>query len=487
MNLTSKRRLDQFRRRWWVVVLVTVVAALATATYSSGAQPTYVGKSSLMLSGRTPDQDSVMVLGYLNIFNDPATIAQLRAKTKIDEGVTFEARPAADAPIITIEATADDPRVAQDAALDLAGAFSEYINSAQRIGKENSIAEMERQLSRLNPQAGDGSANDNYVFLQQRIDDARSNSTNELVSLQPRAGVTENMPNAGFNLVTGTVGGLLLGILAALGLATLSTRLTNSADLRDKTGVKPLVEVPAGGGAKRDKLRGDRFRALANVISLQDPPKSHVITLTDTSRGRGARDVAEALAHLSAQRGSRTVLVYADNDASLPAYGAGFNDTLADSGLVHELLRDSDVRNLRILAAGSVLGDRYALATRERIVAVLNELRACADTIIVATPAIGDDTETQMLCAAADLTILVVTKGSSRAGDVNAAVEALTGARATLLGAVLIDETNRNRASRSRSQTPGAPANPRGERRNGEQFVGSPDQRANSHAIEPIA
>ena len=41
----------------------------------------------------------------------------------------------------------------------------------------------------------------------------------------------------------------MLGILAALGLAALSTRLTNSADLRDKTGVEPLVEMPDAGSA----------------------------------------------------------------------------------------------------------------------------------------------------------------------------------------------------------------------------------------------
>ena len=186
-------------------------------------------------------------------------------------------------------------------------------------------------------------------------------------------------------------------------------------------------------------------------------PKPTVIALTDSRGARGARDIAEALAELSAQQGGRTVLIYADNDASPPAGGAGFNDALADSGLVHEVLKDGDVESLKILPAGSTLADRYSLVTRERIDAVLDKLRTDADTIIVAAPSIAETTDAQLVCAAADATILVVTRGSSRAGDVTSAAEALAKAHAVLLGAVLIDRPNgKQRGRRSaRSQTPG--------------------------------
>ena len=222
----------------------------------------------------------------------------------------------------------------------------------------------------------------------------------------------------------------------------LSTRLTNAADLRDKTGVEPLVEVPAAGSVERDRLRQDRLRTLANLISLEDLPKPTVIALTDSRGARGARGVAEALAGLSAQQGGRTVLIYADNDASPPAAGAGFNDALADSGVAHEVLRDGDVESVKILPAGSILADRYSLVTRERIDAVLDKLRTHADTIIVAAPSIAETTDAQLVCAAADVTILVITRGSSRAGDVTSAAETLAKAHAVLLGAVLIDSAD---------------------------------------------
>ena len=138
---------------------------------------------------------------------------------------------------------------------------------------------------------------------------------------------------------------------------------------------------------------------------------------------------------------------------SQPAGGAGFNDALADSSLVHDVLKDGDVESLKILPAGSTLADRYSLMTRERIVAVLDELRTDADTIIVVAPSIAETTETQLVCAAADVTILVVTRGSSRAGDVTSAAETLAKAHAVLLGAVLIDRPNgKQRGRRSARQ-----------------------------------
>jgi succinoglycan biosynthesis transport protein ExoP len=463
LNLTWKRRMEQIRQRWWVVVVVAALGVLVAAS-SLLTHPMYMGKSTLVLAGRTPEQDAVMILGYLTLFNDPATIPRLRTTTKIPEDVTFEARTAAASPILTIEATADDPKTAQEAAKDMAEAFRADINAVQGAGSRDHAAELESKLKEVPPVNPDGSANAYYASLQERIDTIRSGG-NELQLLQPRVGVTENRPSIVLNLVAGAVGGLLLGILAALGLAALSTRLTNAADLRDKTGVEPLVEVPAAGSVERDRLRQDRLRTLANLVSLEDLPKPTVIALTDSRGDRGARDIAEALAELSAQQGGRTVLIYADNDPSQPAGSAGFNDALADSSLAHEVLIDGDVESLKILPAGSTLADRYSMVTRERIVAVLDELRTDADTIIVAAPAIADTTDAQLVCGAADVTILVVTRRSSRAGDVTSAAEALAKAHAFPWAAVLIDRPDgKHRGRRSpRSQTPGPPSKPRTE------------------------
>ena len=195
MNFRWKRRVEQIRQRWWVVAVVAVLAVLAAAAsvITCRTRRTWGSRHSCFRR-RAPEQDAVMVLGYVTIFNDPATITRLRTTAKIPEDVSFEARAAAASPILAIEATADDPKVAQDAAVDMAKAFSADINEVQQSGRENYIAELERQLAEIPPVDPAGSTNPYYATLQERIDDAQF-SCNELLLLQPRAGVTEITPN----------------------------------------------------------------------------------------------------------------------------------------------------------------------------------------------------------------------------------------------------------------------------------------------------
>ena len=80
--------------------------------------------------------------------------------------------------------------------------------------------------------------------------------------------------------------------------------------------------------------------------------------------------------------------------------------------------------------------------TRERIVAVLDELRTGADTIVVVAPSIADTTEIATGVCRRGPHHARRRQRSSRAGDVTSAAEALANAHAVLLGAVLIDGTN---------------------------------------------
>lgn len=442
MNPIVRRRLEQIRQRWWLVLLIVAAAVMSAVPALLTAKPTYIGTSTLILSspGRNPVDDATMAVGYISLLNEPEMITRLRANRNIPEDVTFIGRTVAASPILVIEATASDPEVAQRTAAVMAEAFRDDINSVRKKGNDKAILTTEKQLEALLDDPGpDGLINPMAPVVQQRLDSLRSDSTNQLRDLQLQAGVTAITPNALFELAIRCVGGMLLGVLAALGLAAMSTRIGNAADLLDKTHLEPLVEVPGGGSIESNRLREDRLRTLANFVTLQDQAKSKVIALTDCRGARGARELAEALARLSAQQGYRTVLVYADNDGSQHAQGLGFNDALVNSALANGLLKDGAVDSLLVMGAGSLVADRYSLIGRDKIVAVLDELRAGADTIVVAAPSLVETIEAQSICAAADFTMVVVGSHSSRSGDVAAAVDVLADARAVLLGAVLVD------------------------------------------------
>jgi Mrp family chromosome partitioning ATPase len=443
MSLAFTRRIEQIRRRWWVVLLFTGLAVVA-ALASLPIHATYVGKSTLVQSspGPSAEFDTMRVTGYAGLFNDRAIQDRLRESTGIPNDVKVEARTVAGSAILVIEATADDPIVAQRAATRMAEAFAGDINPAGEKKLDYAVKDMQDKFRDLQQAFPDVTAVMNQATsLQAMIQSVRDSQTNSLQDLQRQAGVTKIPPPFG-QLGPAAAGGLLLGILAALGMAAVSTRIRSSAELLEKTGLEPLVEVPDARSVRQSRLREDRIRALADIVSSQDSPKPLVIALTDSRGARGARGIAEALAKMLAQQEYRTVLVDAENDASEPAENARSNGVLHNSNLVHQVLEDRDVESLKILPWCGLFASRYSRVTRERIVAVLDKLRSGADIIVVAAPSIADSTDAQLLCAAADFTVLVVDSQSSRAGDVTSAVEVLGKARADVLGVVLIHGTN---------------------------------------------
>jgi polysaccharide biosynthesis transport protein len=463
MNLLLMRRIEQIKQRWWVVVAILALTVTLAGVSLLIAHPTYVGKSELIVSspGRAPDQDAALCQGYSALFNNPATIARLRAANHIPDGITFEAKPVAASPILTIEATADDANAAEAAAQDMAVAFRQDINAIHEAEKKQTLADLTSQLDRAQPASNNPINPMLAPPLQEQIFNTRRDTTNELQDLQLRAGVTTPAPHGVGSLVLPAAGGLLLGLFAALGLSVVSTRLWSSADIREKTDVEPLVEVPESGSVARNRLREHRLRTLANVVSSGDLSMPKVLALTDIRGARGAQDLAWTLAEFWAKQGHRTVLVYA-GDASCQQGSWGFIDALSDSWIDRfdeVLLRDGAVASMKVLPAGSVVADRSSCVTRERISALLDKLRPVADTIVVAAPSIADSTEAQLLCAAAERTVLVAAKGKSRAGDVTAAAEALAKAHAVLLGAVLIEGADDGRNAR-RSAAVEGPSEP---------------------------
>jgi len=194
------------------------------------AHPTYVGKSELIVSspGRAPDQDAALVQGYAALFNTPENDRPVAGRQPHSDGITFEAKPVAASPILTIEATAGDAKAAEAAARDMAVAFRQDINAIHEVEKKQTLADPDIAIGphsafvQQSDQSGAGAP------LQVQIFNTQHDLTNELQDLQLRAGVTTNAQQGVASLVLPAAGGLLLGLFAALGLSVLSTRLWSS-------------------------------------------------------------------------------------------------------------------------------------------------------------------------------------------------------------------------------------------------------------------
>jgi capsular polysaccharide biosynthesis protein len=444
LNTVVRQRLEQLRRYLWVVVVVmmSAVAAMAYSLFSAG--DSYSAKSALVVSspGRVPEDDAVLAVGYALLFNDPAIIERLRTARAISDDLDFEASTAAGSPIVTVTATAATPDTAQEAAQVMAEAFRDDMNAARQQESDAIVADLQRQIDELRSRPGpEGLADPAIGPLKESIANVQFYSTtNQLRDLQLRVGVVKNSPRTAVKLLLALIGGLLFGTLCAFALATLSNRLRSPSDVREKTGIEPLVELPRS-RSENGELREERLRTLANALNARRTSSPLVLAVTDTRGVHGAQHVAEALAVLSAEQGSRTVLVLTDAEADVESScGIGPIDALGDRRILGTLLKYGGVDGPIILKAGYADWDGLAPLNPQRLESILGQLRADADLVILAAPSIADKSQAQIICAAADLTLLVIAKRVSRTGDVVSADETLAAVGATVAGAVLLDD-----------------------------------------------
>ncbi len=210
------------RRLRWLVLAIWVICLSAALITTITTPTTYTARSSMIVSSnnRSPDQDAVLVQGYVDYFNNSAYQSALLAQAQVDAPVTVTARAAASSPIMLIEATSTSGAVAQDAAALIALHFQQDINEVREEEKADEIDSWQRRLDQLVETGGPGS-DGAASALQERIVQIRADRVNELQELQLGGGISTNAPSVMTNALFGSIGGLLLGILVALGCARL--------------------------------------------------------------------------------------------------------------------------------------------------------------------------------------------------------------------------------------------------------------------------
>ncbi|MGH3914913.1 MAG: hypothetical protein ACRDTC_16120 [Pseudonocardiaceae bacterium] len=451
-------QLDRIRRRAWLVVAITILAVLAAAAASLGQQTTYTGHSTLRISSqdRAPEQDAPLAQGYAELFNEQSYQDVLRRTAGVAGDLTFSARTAGTSSIVYVEATAGNAELAAAAAAAMAKAFLTDINANELAERESRITELRNQITAerallvtLPASSPEASLSANTVLaLQSRISELQADSSSQLRELQINAGVSTTAPDLVQNVGLALVGGLVLGCVIALALAGVENRLATAHDVRDRLGLDTLVSLP-GGRSKAARLsRAQRFKQLANVVSLGDLDRPATIAITSPRATVGTARVAEGLAYYRAVQGERTLHMCADlhqrrgrrdehqgrpGVADILASGTG----RSSAGLEGTIL-SGWCETMRVMPSGSSQVDPYALFARERFTDLVQRATTVADLVIIEAPAIIEAAESQVICATADRTILVIEENATRAGDASEACQLLDQVETTLLGVVII-------------------------------------------------
>jgi hypothetical protein len=457
--VTLSEQVRRVRQYWWLVAVVVALAVLAAVASTARTPTTYTARSASMVSSnnRSPDQDAVLVLGYVDYFNGAPYQNRLSDEGKLAHGVTATASAAAASPIMLIDATAGSAAEAQTAARTAARAFRHDINYAHDQASSREINAIQREVAALQsgqpptsgagapmtPQARTSAIND----LKDRILFIQADKTNVLAPLELNGGVSSQSPSLWMNLLFALAGGLVVGVLLALLASRLSPRVRTREDLAWKVGADLLVELPQPGNALTSGQFWSGTRQLGNLVRARlDRPG--VVAVTQPRTGSGSAVLAWALAQQWAEQGNVTVLVRTDGAAKPVDAGrtalqrpAAHHPEAALSPSVRDAMTSGPVRGMWVLDeaacaadSGSCLGD------------VLAEVVSFAAFVVVEAPAVLDAADAQLACAAAGRTVLVVETATAKAKETADALSLLSRTGCGPLGAVLLHTSRRGPA-----------------------------------------
>lgn len=287
--------------------------------------------------------------------------------------------------------------------------------------------------------------------LLQRYRDMASQAGFQAGRIQPldRAAVPSrpSSPNIGITMLLASLGGLALGLLLVAGRHMFDDAVTSAQTLAERADVPLLGAVPVTGDSPQPP---EIFTPIAASLQLASPaglPRS--ILVTSAQEGEGKSLTLHALALALAKLG-KTVLVI-DGDMRRPAQhrlfrvapAAGISEALTGQAAAQELIVDTGVPGVSLLACGAMPPNPAELLSTPALDALLAEMTGRYDSILVDAPPILGLTDAPLLAAKTQATVLVVEWGRNHHGGLRVAVERLRRAGGSIVGAILTKQQGR--------------------------------------------
>lgn len=191
----------------------------------------------------------------------------------------------------------------------------------------------------------------------------------------------------------------------------------------------------------------DAFRIIrTNIYCCNEEEQRKTIMFTSALSGEGKSTVAANTAIAYAQLGKQVIMVDCNlhrpvQDKLLSvenrAENSGVANALQQGVPMEEILRNTDVMNLRLISSGYLPFNPAELLASSKMEEYLEYLKSQADIVIIDTPAVTFATDACVLAAKTDGIVMVVDVNLSRIEVVRNAKQALVKANGQLLGVVL--------------------------------------------------
>ena len=242
--------------------------------------------------------------------------------------------------------------------------------------------------------------------------------------------------------------GLLLGLVAGLGLVLVRDQLANT--IRDPEEIERYLHLDLLAAVPRyeqeqDSLATEAYQNLRTaLIFARREERGQVVLVTGTAPQEGKTTTIVNLARLLAGSGEKTVVVDCDlRRAQLHqrlglSREPGFTDCFVHKEQLPAVLRATSVAaNLFALTAGPLPPNPPALLARKQLGELLLRLAAEFEWVLVDSPPLASVTDALLLARHADHTVLVVQHDKVDKKLVKRSVSALRKVTPHLLGAVL--------------------------------------------------
>jgi capsular polysaccharide biosynthesis protein len=263
-------------------------------------------------------------------------------------------------------------------------------------------------------------------------------------------------------LLGGAALGLLVGLLAAAARDRLDPRLRDTEETPRLSGVPVLLDLSGDGRSERavallgdDEGDGQRVNAAAHLIRTRlapvgaadpesdEPAPGRVVFTAATTPGPAGTVAAVNLAAALARTGAQTLLVCVDprtasvNELLGLTDGPGLAEALVEgedpSGLA---VRPAATPRLRVLRHGSP--DLDAPVQGTAMEDLLGLLRAAAEYVVVALPAVSERADAHALAGSADLLLPVVELGRTPRAALTGLIDTADRFGATVPGTLVL-------------------------------------------------
>lgn len=427
MQLTDHLRV--LRRRWILIAVIAAFGVVCAGGASLLSKPQYTAKSVVYFS--LPSGTSGLDLQAGSSY----------AQAQVESFAELATTPAVLEPVVTEYAL-------KTSATALAGALS--INVVQGTSLISVVAtDPSPARAALLSNAVADSLGRQVTAYSPRSTADKASVTARIVT-QAHKPAAPSSPKTKRNVLAGLLGGLLIGVVAAVLREMTDTRLHDADDVKELTNAPVIGRVVSGFTANDALLRNvyspgmegiRRVRTNLKFLGVEQRPLA--VAITSALSGEGKSTIAVSLAHALGESGQSVLLI--DADLRRPAVGrmtnlddsVGLTTVLIGAVELDEALQSWGTTGVDVLTAGAVPPNPSELLESRPMERLMKEARSRYDVIVIDTAPLVPVVESAALARMVSGYVLVARSGAVKSQEFAEALSTLENVDGRVYGVVL--------------------------------------------------